>query len=107
MKIIDIGSAIRVLRPNAKFIIHGNTYEGIEDWDDGGENPPTEAEIDAEIKKQEKEYSDNKYQRDRIYPFIGEQLDLLYHDMTSGKVDGKTGEWYKAVKKVKDDNPKS
>ena len=39
------------------------------------------------------------------YGSIGDQLDLLYHDMTAGKGD-KTGEWYKAIKKVKDDNPK-
>ena len=37
---------------------------------------------------------------------MNEQLDLLYHDMNAGKGD-KTGEWFKAVKKVKDDNPKS
>jgi len=50
---------------------------------------------------------DNGYVRARqeSYPAIAEQLDLLYHDMTAGKGD-KTGEWYKAVKKVKDDNPK-
>ena len=48
-----------------------------------------------------------QYQRDReiAYPEIKEQLDLLYHDMTAGKGD-KTGEWYKAVNKVKTDNPK-
>ena len=47
------------------------------------------------------------YKKDRqeSYPDIGDQLDLLYHDMTADKGD-KTGEWYKAVKKVKDDNPK-
>ena len=50
---------------------------------------------------------DNNYIRARqdSYPALGEQLDLLYHDMTADKGD-KTGEWYKAVKKVKDDNPK-
>ena len=50
---------------------------------------------------------DNGYVRDRqdSYPALGEQLDMLYHDMTSSKGD-KTGDWYKAVKKVKDDNPK-
>ena len=53
-------------------------------------------------------YEANPYQRERAagYPPIGEQLDLLYHDMTSGKND-KTGEWYKAISKVKTDNPKS
>ena len=39
------------------------------------------------------------------YPSLGDQLDLLFHDMTSSKGD-KTGEWYKAVKAVKDANPK-
>ena len=50
---------------------------------------------------------DNGYKRARqeSYPAIAEQLDLLFHDMTAGKGD-KTGEWYKAVNKVKTDNPK-
>ena len=39
------------------------------------------------------------------YPDLREQLDLLYKDMVADKGD-KTGEWFKAVKKVKDDNPK-
>ena len=39
------------------------------------------------------------------YPELKEQLDLLYKDMVADKGD-KTGEWFKAVKKVKDDNPK-
>jgi hypothetical protein len=30
---------------------------------------------------------------------------LLYHDMTASKGD-KTGEWYKAIKAIKDANPK-
>ena len=43
--------------------------------------------------------------RQESYPALGKQLDMLYHDMTAGKGD-KTGDWYKAIKKVKDDNPK-
>ena len=39
------------------------------------------------------------------YPELKEQLDLLYKDMAADKGD-KTGEWFKAVKTVKDDNPK-
>jgi hypothetical protein len=39
------------------------------------------------------------------YPALAEQLDLLYHDMAADK-GTKAGEWFKAVKKVKDDNPK-
>ena len=64
-------------------------------------------QIQQEANRIEEEWNHNKYQRDRAtsYPEIREQLDLLYHDMTAGKGD-KTGEWYKAVNKVKTDNPK-
>jgi hypothetical protein len=42
------------------------------------------------------------------YKGIGEQLDQLFRDVDSGKfgADAKTGEWYIAVKAVKDANPK-
>jgi hypothetical protein len=43
--------------------------------------------------------------RQRSYISIGDQLDQLYWDIDSGKLD-KTGVWYKAIKKVKTDNPK-
>ena len=43
--------------------------------------------------------------RRSVYLPIWEQLDLLYKDMLADKGD-KTGEWFKAIKKVKDDNPK-
>jgi len=39
------------------------------------------------------------------YPSIGDQLDMLFHDMTAGK-GTKDGEWYKAIEQVKADNPK-
>jgi len=50
---------------------------------------------------------DNDYARARqtSYPELGEQLDMLYHDMAADKGD-KTGDWFAAVKKVKEDNPK-
>ena len=43
--------------------------------------------------------------RKKEYKDIGYQLDLLYHDMTAGKLDG-TGEWHKHIKAVKDANTK-
>ena len=50
---------------------------------------------------------DNGYKEDRLgaYGSWNSQLDQLWHDIDQGKLD-KTGSWYKAVKKVKDDNPK-
>ena len=43
--------------------------------------------------------------RKSAYGDIGDQLDLLYKDMLADKGD-KSGEWFKAVKAVKDANPK-
>ena len=65
-----------------------------------GKKLPTQAEIDAKRKELQDDYDSKQYQRDRMYPQLGEQLDLLFHDMTSGKGD-KTGEWYKAISKIK------
>ena len=39
------------------------------------------------------------------YKKLKEQLDLLWHDIDDGKLD-KNGSWYKAIKAVKDANPK-
>ena len=65
----------------------------------------TDEEYDAEVIRLQAEWTANQYQRDRQYPDLGEQLDLLFHDMTAGK-GTKSGEWYKAIAKVKADNPK-
>ena len=48
------------------------------------------------------EWSNN---RKKDYEDIRDQLDMLYHDMKNDKLNT-DGEWYKAIKKVKDDNPK-
>ena len=49
------------------------------------------------------------YEWAREYPEIPDQLDKLYHDVDAGKfgADAKTGGWFTAVKKVKDDFPKN
>ena len=39
------------------------------------------------------------------YTSFGDQQDMLYHDMTAGKGDN-TGDWYAAIEKIKEDNPK-
>ena len=96
--------AIKNLAPGAKFGIYDNDLARI-DWQDESISQPSDADIEAELVRLQAEYDANQYQRDRQYPQLGEQLDMLFHDMTAGKGD-KTGEWYKAVAKVKTDNPK-
>ena len=100
---IDVRSAVNSLVPNNASHIEN---EKITLWE-SAETQPTEAEIDAEVIRLQAEYVANKFQRDRAskFPELKEQLDLLFHDMTSGK-GTKDGEWYKAVAKVKSDNPK-
>ena len=64
-----------------------------------------QAKIDLGNSKWEEQQFGYIQDRQVAYGSIGDQLDMLYHDMTAGKGD-KTGDWYKAIKKVKDDNPK-
>ena len=66
-----------------------------------------ESLISAEVTRLQAEHDGNAYQRTRAlaYEEVKEQLDQLYHDMTAGKLDA-TGEWHKAIKAVKDANPK-
>ena len=70
----------------------------------------TDAEYDQAVKdlaasKLGSQDNDYKRARQSAYAAIGDQLDMLYHDMVADKGD-KTGDWFAAVKKVKDDNPK-
>ena len=70
----------------------------------------TDAEYDQAVKdlaasKLDSQDNDYKRARQQSYPAIGDQLDMLYHDMVADKGD-KTGDWFAAVKKVKDENPK-
>jgi hypothetical protein len=96
-----IDLAIKSLHPTAKFTIDGEKYNGI-NWNSLDIEKPSEAEIDAEVKRLQAEYDANQYQRDRQYPSIGDQLDMQYHD----QIDGTTT-WKDAIAKVKADNPKT
>jgi len=70
----------------------------------------TEAEYETvvrDIANSKLDQQDNGYKKARAEAHLDwrEQLDQLYHDMAADKGD-KTGDWFAAVKKVKDDNPK-
>jgi hypothetical protein len=104
---IKIIKAIKKINSNAVVTVRGNDINTCEiEWHNGT-TPISKADIEAKIAELQTEYDAKQYQRDRAfaYPELKEQLDLLYHDMAADKGD-KTGEWFKAVKKVKDDNPK-
>ncbi len=95
--------ALQSLKPGAEWVLRGDELE----WLDSKQTEPTQSEIDAEVTRLQGVYDGNAYQRTRAtaYEKVKEQLDQLYHDMTAGKLDA-TGEWHKAIKAVKDANPK-
>ena len=64
-----------------------------------GQTPPTDKEIDAELKRMQDEY-DNGYSRKRAseYPSIPAQLDEIYHN----GIDS----WKAIIKQTKDKYPK-
>jgi hypothetical protein len=70
--------AVFSLVPNAKLVIRGQSYEGLEWFDDRPK--PTEAEISAEVARLQAEYDAQAYARSRAseYPPIGDQLDALW-----------------------------
>ena len=61
----------------------------------------------AECDVQEEVWLNNAHQRVRIdkYPSVKEQLDMIWHAIDQGALD-KTSEFYLAIKKIKDENPK-
>ena len=68
---------------------------------------PDGTDFDDEMRFVHFDYLQNKYRNDRKREYlpIGDQLDLLYKDIMAGKLDSNS-EFAKAVKAVKDNNPK-
>tara|TARA_R100000742_G_C4266138_1_gene84229 strand:- start:390 stop:737 length:348 start_codon:yes stop_codon:yes gene_type:complete len=79
----------------------------IETWNVSGLAKPSDSQLNSYSSsvaaEEAKEVVRNT--RKRSYSSVGNQLDLLYHDMTAGKLDA-TGEWHKSIKAIKDANPK-
>ena len=75
--------------------------DGSKMFYDSDQTPPTQAEIDAELKRLQDDYNNKSYQRDRQYPSIGDQLDMQYWDSLNG-----TTTWKDAIAKIKADHPK-
>ena len=99
----DIISAIKAIDANAGCVVKNEDIDNIE-WDT---TPIAKADIEAKMTELSTAYDNLAYARTRETEYLSlkEQLDLLYKDMLADKGD-KTGEWFAAVKKVKDDNPK-
>ena len=92
--------AIQKINPNAEVSVSGNDINTVQ-WHNGT-TPIPKADIEAKMVEVQADYDAKQYQRDRVYPSIGDQLDMQYKDLLNG-----TTTWKDAVAKVKSDNPKN
>jgi hypothetical protein len=88
-------------------MVDGVSSPYIKNWNyDGLDQPTAEQLASYETAGNTEETLNNVLtKRKKEYKDFGYQLDLLYHDMTAGKLDN-TGEWHKHIKAVKDANSK-
>jgi hypothetical protein len=94
-----IAKAILAINSTAQVSVNAEDFEQIT-WLDGT-TPISKADIQAKQAELQTAYDAKQYQRDRVYPSIGDQLDMQYKDLLND-----TTTWKDAVAKVKSDNPK-
>jgi|TARA_B110000858_G_scaffold40595_1_gene46139 hypothetical protein len=95
--------AIREINPNATY--QAGDVDNI-NWMDGT-TPISKTDIEAKITELQTAYNAKQYQRDRIYPSIGDQLDMLWHSIDEDPtLKSKYFTFYEAIKSVKVKNPK-
>ena len=106
MATIDaIFRAVKIINSNAKLSISGNDLDSIT-WEDGT-TPIPKADIEAKMVELQADYDAKQYQRDRVYPSIGDQLDMLWHTMDKNtELQHNFYDFYQTIKKVKVAYPK-
>ena len=95
----SITDAIVSLRPNSAFILENDDVSRLE-WKDSNTKPPTKEEIQNELNRLLQDFSNLEYKnlREKEYPTIKDQLDILYHEGYDG--------WKDKIKEIKDKYPK-
>ena len=96
------------INPNAKVIVNGEDINTCEiQWLDGT-TPISKADIEAKMVEVQADYDAKQYQRDRVYPSIGDQLDMLWHSIDQNpSLKSQYFDFYEAIKSVKVKNPKN
>jgi hypothetical protein len=91
-----LAMAMNNLRPNANWVIRGDTV----DWSEQSQTKPTDAEIQAEVARLQAEYDAKEYQRNRAaeYPSYADQFDKIFHE----GIDA----WKAEIQAVKNKYPK-
>ena len=100
--------AILKINPKAEVTVKGEDINTCEiEWHNGT-TPIPKADIEAKMVEVQAEYDANQYQRDRVYPSIGDQLDMLWHSIDQNpKLKSEYFEFYEAIKAVKVKHPKN
>ena len=90
--------ALVSLKPDAQWVMYDDEIK----WLSPNIQPPTEAQIQAEVARLQAEYDAQAYARSRVteYPPIGDQLDALF------KAGVFPAEMAAAIQAVKDKYPK-
>jgi hypothetical protein len=93
---MDILKSILAINPNAQVSVNAEDINQIE-WLNGTTPIAKQTILNKQIELQA-EYESNKYQRDRQkqYPSIPDQLDMLYWDKVNG-----TENWLNSIESVK------
>ena len=95
---MDITQALLKLKPNAQWIVRGDTLE----WLDTEQTEPTKAEIDAEIKRLQTEQDALAYQELRRSEYNKlNQDEMRFDDLING-----TTTWVDSIKAIKAKYPK-
>jgi hypothetical protein len=107
-----INNAIKKINPNAEFVLRDelNKFDNLDnvsiEWLNGT-TPISKADIEAKMVEVQADYDAKQYQRDRVYPSIGDQLDMLWHTMDKdNELQHKFYDFYQTIKKVKVAHPK-
>jgi len=100
--------AILKINPNAEVVVKGTDINTCEiEWHNET-TPIPKADIEAKMVEVQAEYDANQYQRDRVYPEIGDQLDMLWHSIDKDpELKSKYFDFYEAIKAVKVKHPKN
>ena len=102
---IEICDAILKINPNAKVMCLDNDINRLTWLEET--TPIPKADIEAKVIELQADYDAKQYQRDRVYPSIGDQLDLLWHSIDQNpSLKSQYFDFYEAIKAVKVKNPK-
>ena len=104
IRLPGVDTAIKYLRPDAKFYLYNRTFTRYEC--PNGSEPPTWEEVEEQINKDVETYNYYLYARNREmeYGDWKDQLNLLYDDIKSGNLEN--GKWVQMVEAVKARHPK-